>query len=172
MKETQHEHPLSYSLLTGKGGRPSFGTRPTSALHSGSPTRRLTFSARTVGSSAPSDHALGFSGPKTALFGDSGLEDQKNFALLGKDEFIIAAKHVDQLVEVYKPSLGSLGDRTSARLGGRRSLASHLSSRSPARRTNSPCHPQTELVPCPSAGYSSYGSWWLKTTGIPRRSPC
>lgn len=46
-----------------------------------------------------------FPGRKLRFVGDSGLDDQKNFAFLGKDEFIITAKHMDRLVEVYNGRL-------------------------------------------------------------------
>jgi hypothetical protein len=46
-----------------------------------------------------------FPGRKLRFVGDSGLDDQKNFAFLGMDEFIIAAKHMDRLVEVYNGRL-------------------------------------------------------------------
>jgi len=36
---------------------------------------------------------------------DSGGDDQKNFAFLGADEFIITAKHLERLVEVYNSRL-------------------------------------------------------------------
>lgn len=36
---------------------------------------------------------------------DSGGDDQKNFAFLAPNEFIITAKHMDRLVEVYNPRL-------------------------------------------------------------------
>jgi hypothetical protein len=46
-----------------------------------------------------------FPGRKLRFVGDSGLDDQKNFAFLKPDEFIIAAKHMDRLVEVYNGRL-------------------------------------------------------------------
>jgi len=46
-----------------------------------------------------------FPGRKLRFVGDSGLDDQKNFAFLGRNEFIIAAKHMDRLVEVYNGRL-------------------------------------------------------------------
>ena len=46
-----------------------------------------------------------FPGRKLRFVGDSGLDDQKNFAFLRMDEFIIAAKHMDRLVEVYNGRL-------------------------------------------------------------------
>jgi hypothetical protein len=46
-----------------------------------------------------------FPGRKLRFVGDSGLDDQKNFAFLKSDEFIITAKHMDRLVEVYNGRL-------------------------------------------------------------------
>lgn len=46
-----------------------------------------------------------FPGQKLRFVGDSGLDDRKNFAFLMSDEFIIAAKHMDRLVEVYNGRL-------------------------------------------------------------------
>jgi hypothetical protein len=46
-----------------------------------------------------------FPGRKLRFVADSGLDDQKNFAFLGRNEFIIAAKHMDRLVEVYNGRL-------------------------------------------------------------------
>ena len=46
-----------------------------------------------------------FPGRKLRFVGDSGLDDQKNFAFWGTDEFIVAAKHMDRLVEVYNGRL-------------------------------------------------------------------
>ena len=46
-----------------------------------------------------------FPGRKLRFVGDSGLDDQKNFAFWGADEFIVAAKHMDRLVEVYNGRL-------------------------------------------------------------------
>jgi hypothetical protein len=46
-----------------------------------------------------------FPGRNLRFVGDSGLDDQKNFAFWGADEFIVAAKHMDRLVEVYNGRL-------------------------------------------------------------------
>ena len=46
-----------------------------------------------------------FPGQKLRFVGDSGLDDQKNFAFLKSDEFIITAKHMDRWVEVYNSRL-------------------------------------------------------------------
>lgn len=46
-----------------------------------------------------------FPGRKLRFVMDSGGDDQKNFAFLASDEFIITAKHMDRLVEVYNPRL-------------------------------------------------------------------
>jgi len=46
-----------------------------------------------------------FPGRKLRFVGDSGLDDQKNFAILKSDEFILTAKHMDRLVEVYNGRL-------------------------------------------------------------------
>ena len=46
-----------------------------------------------------------FPGRKLRFVMDSGGDDQKNFAFLAPDEFIIAAKHMDRLVEVYNHRL-------------------------------------------------------------------
>jgi hypothetical protein len=46
-----------------------------------------------------------FPGRKLRFVGDSGLDDQKNFAFLKSDEFIITAKHMDRLVQVYNGRL-------------------------------------------------------------------
>lgn len=46
-----------------------------------------------------------FPGRKLRFVGDSGLDDRKIFALLASDEFIIAAKHLNRLVEVYNHRL-------------------------------------------------------------------
>ena len=46
-----------------------------------------------------------FPGRKLRFVMDSGGDDQKNFAFLQPNEFIITAKHMDRLVEVYNPRL-------------------------------------------------------------------
>jgi hypothetical protein len=46
-----------------------------------------------------------FPGRKLRFVMDSGGDDQKNFAFLEPDEFIITAKHMDRLVEVYNSRL-------------------------------------------------------------------
>jgi hypothetical protein len=46
-----------------------------------------------------------FPGRKLRFVGDSGLDDQKNFAFLKDNEFIVVAKHMDRLVEVYNGRL-------------------------------------------------------------------
>jgi hypothetical protein len=46
-----------------------------------------------------------FPGRKLRFVMDSGGDDQKNFAFLEPNEFIITAKHMDRLVEVYNPRL-------------------------------------------------------------------
>jgi hypothetical protein len=46
-----------------------------------------------------------FPGRKRRFVMDSGGDDQKNFAFLEPDEFIITAKHMDRLVEVYNSRL-------------------------------------------------------------------
>ena len=46
-----------------------------------------------------------FPGRNLRFVGDSGLDDQKNFAFLKSDEFIIVAKHMERLVEVYNGRL-------------------------------------------------------------------
>jgi hypothetical protein len=46
-----------------------------------------------------------FPGRKLRFVMDSGGDDQKNFAFLQPNEFIITAKHMDRLVEVYNPHL-------------------------------------------------------------------
>jgi hypothetical protein len=46
-----------------------------------------------------------FPGQKRRFVMDSGGDDQKNFAFWEPDEFIVAAKHMDRLVEVYNARL-------------------------------------------------------------------
>ncbi|MBM3143949.1 MAG: hypothetical protein FJ010_03055 [Chloroflexi bacterium] len=46
-----------------------------------------------------------FPGRKLRFVMDSGGDDQKNFAFLEPDEFIITAKHMNRMVEVYNPRL-------------------------------------------------------------------
>jgi hypothetical protein len=46
-----------------------------------------------------------FPGQKLRFVMDSGGDDQKTFAFLGEDEFIIAATHLERLVEVYNSRL-------------------------------------------------------------------
>ena len=46
-----------------------------------------------------------FPGRKLRFVMDSGGDDQKNFAFLEPDEFIVTAKHMDRLVEVYNSGL-------------------------------------------------------------------
>ena len=46
-----------------------------------------------------------FPGRKLRFVMDSGGDDQKNFAFLEPNEFIITAKHMHRLVEVYNPRL-------------------------------------------------------------------
>ena len=46
-----------------------------------------------------------FPGQKLRCVGDSGLDDRKNFAFFEPDEFILTAKHMDRLAEVYNGRL-------------------------------------------------------------------